>query len=171
MKKRVMFFITIIIFILMIVGFLVCSDDCSKVVVDQIHEYDAMMVCTKHSNKDDISSTSNYYIDYDVDENLTRVIYQEISDEADYSESLIESVKLNVKKHNSVEGIKSTVEVIDDKVVVEIHYDYTIINLNQVKKDLEDVFNNDNILMKSKKLPISLKKFKSTELSEYECKE
>ncbi|MCH5167072.1 MAG: DUF1307 domain-containing protein [Erysipelotrichales bacterium] len=138
-----------------------------------INSFDTKMVCRLDFNEniDDYiyESTSNIYIDYDKQEYVTKAIYQSISDLANYNDYYLESLDSIINEYKEIEGISGEYYIVDDKLVLEITYEYEKLDLSEFRKFMGDLLDEESILGIVDELPIKLSEFESIELEGYEC--
>ena len=140
---------------------------------ETINTYDADMICRMNyeAEVDGYTSESEsvIYINYDKGKNITKAIYQSIGNLSEYNDYLLNSLDSIVDIYNKLDGINSNKYIVDDKVVMEIEYDYFKIDLAQFREELGDLIDDESILASIDDLPIKLSEFKRHELEGYDC--
>ena len=147
---------------------LVCLTGCKA----KINEFPANMICTKEYTEEVegmiYESTSKIYLDYDENNLVTKAVFQSISPLSNYNESYILAFENLMNIENEVKGVESNMYKVDEKLVLENTYDYTILDIVDLKKRLGDILDLDGVLT-SAKLPVTLEEYQKLELEDYEC--
>ena len=129
--------------------------------IKNIPTYKSDLICTHETN--------TIYIFYDDNKNITKLIYQEVTP---YDESQNKTYELNKeinKIYNKIKGINASIDIVDDKLLEEITYDFSKIDLIDAKKILISISDDNILLKKVDSLPIKYSKLKEIELEGYEC--
>lgn len=153
--------------------FLVCG--CAKNEENKvIPEYDHDIKCVSHIEEEkdgDLETyTSNIFIKLDDNSNVKSAIYQSISESTLLDKSTLELTNQFLNIYKDIKGIEASSDVIDNKLVITIKYNYRDIDLINVKKKLESILDDNHIFKKVNKLPFSYDEYKKYELNNYECK-
>jgi len=139
-----------------------------------IPTYDADIVCTKEieeENDGDIENyISNVFIKLDDNKNVKETIYQSISESSLLDKATLELTNQFLDIYKNINGIEASSDVINDKLIITIKYDYNNMDLNTVKKELGSIIDDKSIFKKIKKIPFSYEDLIKYELNEYECK-
>lgn len=132
---------------------------------------DYQVLCSKNIGAPGKRSyISNVYINYDKKENITGVMYETIEDLGEkFSLEELSKTEDKLDIFNSIIGITANSKTINSNLVTHIKYDYKLIILYQIQKDLKGILPKDSVLMTTKYLPISFKRFKDVELKNYTC--
>ena len=154
------------------ISFLVLlSCGCSKK-EKTINDFDSDLVCRSEFREiiedEEIKSTSKIFLNID-DDLVSKAIYQSIS--AYNSSSELNMYEEIAKLYNSMEGINALYYVVDNSIVLEITYDYEVIDLDQIKLQFGNMLDQEGLFMSVDKIPVSLDTFKNIELANYECEE
>lgn len=133
-----------------------------------LKEYEANVICTlDYQDEVDgmlINSTNKVFINYDDKMLVNNALYQTTTDE--YSINMYERL---VNIFNEINGISADLYIVDNKLVVEIEYNYDMINIDEVKDKLGILLDEEALLNKVDKLPITYDEFIDLELKEYKC--
>lgn len=161
---------TIIVIIIIVSGIIIYCSNNNEEEVKRIPEYESNLVC-KSTNKEmldeeEVTSTSIIYIYTDKD-NITKIINQAISSNNN-NYSMLESI---TEIYEPFEGIDATVESIGNKILLEVQYDFSLIDLDTVKRNLSPILSDDSIIMQTESLPIKLEDYLETLTSKYKCEE
>lgn len=153
--------------------FLVCG--CTKNEENKsIPEYDHDIKCVSHieeENDGDLETyTSNIFITLDDNKNVTSAIYQSISESTLLDKSTLELTNQFLNIYKDIKGIEASSDIIDNKLIITIKYDYSNIDLVSTKKKLGSILDDNHIFKKVNKLPFSYEDYKKYELTNYECK-
>ncbi len=151
--------------ILMLLSCIACKDNDVH-----INKYESDMTCTQSFSEviddEELKSTSNVFI-YNDDEIVTKAIYQSIGKYTSINElNMYEEI---IKIYNSISGIEASFYQVDDEIILEITYDYLKVDIDEVEMKIGNMLDDDSLLKKVDKLPITLEEFKSLELTNYEC--
>ena len=136
--------------------------------------YDSDIVCSaviEEENDGDVENfVSNVYIWLDKKKNVTETIYQNISESTLLDKATLELTNQFLDIYKNIKGIEASSDVIDNKLIITIKYNYNEMDLNATKKELGTIIDDSSIFKKVKKLPFSYDDLKKYELSGYECK-
>ena len=135
-----------------------------------IPDYSSDLFCKYSEEASDEESetyTSNVYISYNKGGDITRIVYQTVMLD-DFGTSTVDNIKDFYKMYEDLDGIEIEVERVENYVISTIKYDYTKLNLKQVRNELKDVLDVDSFLNKGK-LPINYNDYIETYLDEYLC--
>ena len=165
--------LSILIVILLV---LITISGCSKKEEDKktIPTYPADIVCTSNIEDEHDGDVENYisnvFIKLDDNKNVTETIYQSISESTLLDKATLELTNQFLEIYKDIKGISASSDVIDNKLIITIKYNYLDMDLNSTKKKLGTIVESNSILKKANKLPFSYEDFKKYELNGYECK-
>ena len=136
--------------------------------------YDSNIICTKdfsELNENDINVTtkSNIYIYLDKAQKVSKVIVQNIESGNIYSIEDSYLIKDLYDEYNKIDGIKATIDYLENEIIYTVMYDYSKINLDQLKKNLNSLVE-DTIYNVINELPFTYDFYHEYELKEYNCK-
>lgn len=158
----------VIIVAISLIAFILICFSLSRKDEEKLNEYNADIICHNTYfeviDENEINSTSNVYI-YETDGYIDRIINQSITNDMSSEQFLSELVDL----YNQVEGIKATVDLINNELVMEISYDYKVLDLKIFKSKIGNLLSKDSVYFNLDSFPISVEKYKSYELENYEC--
>lgn len=161
MNKKVMIIVACLIFFGIIIYILNVDNK-------SIPKYDADIICHKTYlevlDEEEVESTSNVYI-YETNGYIDKIINQAITNDMSSESFLSELTDL----YNQVEGIRAKVDIINNELVMEINYDYHSLDLVNFRNKVGNLLSKDSIYYSIDSLPISVEKYKDTELKNYEC--
>lgn len=163
MNKRIIMVIGGLLLVFLVICFsLFKRDD------EQIPKYDADIICRSANLDNDVgselNSRSNIYI-YENNGYIDKMINQVITNDLSYDWFFSELVDL----YNQIEGITATVDIIQDKLVVEITYDYKTLDLKVFRSTVGHLLSEDSVYYNIEDFPISVEEYKKRELKNYEC--
>lgn len=163
--------IKILILIIVIILIIVLIPKGEKV---SIPTYESDIICTKNFselNENDINveTKSNIFISLDNNKNVKKVIIQNIENGNIYSIEDSYLIKNLYDEYNKIDGIKATIDYLENEIIYTVIYDYLEINLNQLKKKLNS-FVEDTIYDDIKELPFTYDFYHEYELKDYDCK-
>ena len=159
----------------LLIPLLICG--CSKKEeVKTIPEYESDIKCVKSGEVYDLEDgtpeefISNIYVYLDDNKNVRSAIFQNISKSTVLDKATIELTNQFLSIYKDIDGIEATSDVVDDSLIITIKYNYLEMDLNNTKKRLGSIIDDNNILKNTKKLPFSYDEFKKYTLINYECK-
>ena len=114
-------------------------------------------------------SLSNIFISLDKNKNVKKVIIQNIENGNIYSIEDSYLIKNLYDEYNKIDGIKATIDYLENEIIYTVIYDYLEINLDQLKKNLNS-FVEDTIYDEIEELPFTYDFYHEYELKEYDCK-
>ena len=170
MKRKLLIVLTLLL--------LVCgcskSNEQSKQAEIKIEEYNSDIKCSVVS-EENINGDTNIYTGYvyiwlDEDKNVTKAIFQNISESTVLDKANIELTNQFLNLYKDIEGIEATSQVSDNKLVITISYDYLKIDPANIGQQLGTIVSDENALKQATTLPFSYEYFKKTQLDGYECK-
>jgi uncharacterized lipoprotein YehR (DUF1307 family) len=162
--------------ILIILLVLITISGCSKKEEDKktIPTYNADIVCSSNIEDEHDGDVENYisnvFIKLDDNKNVTETIYQSISESTLLDKATLELTNQFLEIYKDIKGITASSDVIDNKLIITIKYNYIDMELKNTKMKLGTIVEDDSILKKATQLPFSYEEFKKYELNGYECK-
>ncbi len=139
-----------------------------------IPTYDADIVCfanIEEENDGDVENyISNVFIKLDDNKNVTETVYQSISESSLLDKATLELTNQFLNIYKDIKGIEASSDVIDNKLIITIKYNYKDMDLDDTKKKLGSIIEDDSIFKKVKKLPFKYDELVKYDLKGYECK-
>lgn len=169
MKKKVWIILGVI-FLLVIVLFLVIKKNTidEEKEEDKIPVYNADVVCSlsgidTFEDEEDEYSLKSYLT---IKDNLViKAILVGVSSDI----GNITQTQEIINEYNKIKGISAKVFISKEKLVTEVEYNYEVIDLDEVKRELGYLLIDDSIFLKVKSLPVLLADYQKYELQDYEC--
>lgn len=174
-KKELIIIITICITLSIIVGAILSIDSKAKKDLESYDVKDANMSCYyEGESTDDSGNVTGKYYNYmyiynDTNEYVTKVIYKSVYTNSYFNESLKDLTESILELYTSVDGITSNIDVVNNKTVVTIEFDYTKINLEEAREELEDILSSEAVLMNMEERT-TVEEFLKIEDPDYICK-
>lgn len=174
-KKELIIIITICITLSIIVGAILSIDSKATKDLESYDVKDANMSCYyEGESTDDSGNVTGKYYNYmyiynDTNEYVTKVIYKSVYTNSYFNESLKDLTESILELYTSVDGITSNIDVVNNKTVVTIEFDYSKINLEEAKEELEDILSSEAVLMNMEERT-TVEEFLKIEDPDYICK-
>ena len=173
MKKKELLIFTICFIITVIISCLVVFTEKK----DDIFNYeitDANITCyyesiTKDEDGLPIGSSYNYMYLYTKGNYVSKVIYRNIFSRKEFGDSLSDTLTNMLNIYEGTEGITTSSEDINDKVMLTITFDLTKMNIDEIKNEYSKVFDETSILMNLKN-NMTIDEYLKIETEEYVCK-
>ncbi len=169
MKKKVWIILGIIV-ILVIVIFLVTKINPKKEEKeeDKIPVYNADVVCSLSG----VDTFEEEIEEYSLKAYLTikdNMVMKAILVGVSSDVGNITQTQEIINDYNKINGINAKVSLSNGKLLTEVEYNYEVIDLDEVKRELGYLLIDDSIFLKVKSLPVSLHDYQKYELQDYEC--
>ena len=100
---------------------------------------------------------------------VSKVIYRNIFSRKEFGDSLSDTLTNMLNIYEGTEGITTSSEDINDKVMLTITFDLTKMNIDEIKNEYSKVFDETSILMNLKN-NMTIDEYLKIETEEYVCK-
>ena len=172
MKKKELLIFTICfvitVFISCLVVFVEKKDDISNYEILDANKTCFYESVTKDEDGLTIGSNYNYMYIYTKDNYVSKVIYRNIFSRKEFGDSLSDTLIKMLNIYEGTKGITTSYEDINDKVMLTITFDLSSMNIDEIREEYSEIFDDTSILMNLKN-KMTIEDYLKIETNEYIC--